>query len=49
MVDLDGDGLADILITRDDAFTWYPSFGLEGFGRRQAGPSSRGMRNRARG
>jgi len=32
LVDLDGDGLADVLITRDDAFTWYPSLGLEGFG-----------------
>jgi RHS repeat-associated protein len=32
MVDLDGDGLADVLITGDDAFTWYPSLGLEGFG-----------------
>ena len=25
LVDLDGDGLADVLITSDDAFTWYPS------------------------
>ncbi len=33
MVDLDGDGLADVLITRDDAFTWYPSLGYEGYGR----------------
>ncbi len=33
MVDLDGDGLADVLITRDDAFTWYACFGYEGFGR----------------
>ena len=32
MVDLDGDGLADVLITGDDAFTWYPSLGYEGFG-----------------
>ena len=31
MVDLDGDGLADVLITGDDAFTWYPSLGLDGF------------------
>ena len=31
-VDLDGDGLADILLTRDDAFTWYPSLGEDGFG-----------------
>jgi len=32
MVDLDGDGLADVLITGDDAFSWYPSLGYEGFG-----------------
>jgi RHS repeat-associated protein len=32
LVDLDGDGLADVLITGDDAFTWYPSFGYQGFG-----------------
>ena len=32
MVDLDGDGLADVLITGDEAFVWYPSLGLEGFG-----------------
>ena len=32
LVDLDGDGLADVLITGDGAFTWYPSLGLDGFG-----------------
>ena len=32
MVDLDGDGLADVLITGDDAFTWYPALRYEGFG-----------------
>jgi RHS repeat-associated protein len=32
LVDLDGDGLADVLVTGDDAFTWYPSLGAEGFG-----------------
>ena len=31
-VDLTGDGHADILITEDDALTWYPSLGEEGFG-----------------
>lgn len=31
-VDLDGDGLSDVLITEDDVFTWYPSRGKEGFG-----------------
>ena len=31
-VDLNGDGHADILITEDDVFTWYPSLAEEGFG-----------------
>lgn len=31
-VDLDGDGHADILITEDEVFTWYPSRAKEGFG-----------------
>ena len=31
-VDLTGDGLADLLITEDDAFTWHPSLGEDGFG-----------------
>ena len=44
LVDLDGDGLADVLITGDDAFTWYPSLGYEGFGpaRRACQPMGRG-------
>jgi RHS repeat-associated protein len=32
-VDITGDGIADVLITEDDAFTWHPSFLNEGFGR----------------
>lgn len=32
MIDLTGDGLADILITEAEAFTWYPSIGKSGFG-----------------
>ena len=32
LVDLDGDGRADVLVTEDDAFTWHPSLGEEGFG-----------------
>jgi RHS repeat-associated protein len=31
-VDLDGDGLADVLITEDDAFVWHPSLAEAGFG-----------------
>lgn len=32
IVDLDGDGHADVLITEDDAFVWHPSLAEEGFG-----------------
>ena len=31
-VDLNGDGHADVLITEDQIFTWYPSLAAEGFG-----------------
>jgi Salmonella virulence plasmid 65kDa B protein/Insecticide toxin TcdB middle/C-terminal region/Insecticide toxin TcdB middle/N-terminal region len=31
-IDLTGDGHADILITEDEALTWYPSLAEEGFG-----------------
>ena len=31
MVDLTGDGHADLLVSEDHAFTWYPSLGKEGF------------------
>ena len=31
-IDLTGDGHADVLITEDQAFTWYPSLGEAGFG-----------------
>ncbi|HEX8720434.1 MAG TPA: SpvB/TcaC N-terminal domain-containing protein [Pyrinomonadaceae bacterium] len=32
LVDLNGDGHADILITADEVITWHPSLGEEGFG-----------------
>lgn len=31
-IDLNGDGHADILITQDDLFVWYPSQSRQGFG-----------------
>jgi RHS repeat-associated protein len=31
-IDLDGDGLADLMITEDNAITWHQSLGLDGFG-----------------
>jgi RHS repeat-associated protein len=34
-VDIDGDGLADILVSEDEVMAWYPSFGYGGFGLRQ--------------
>ncbi|HEY5812998.1 MAG TPA: toxin TcdB middle/N-terminal domain-containing protein, partial [Terrimicrobiaceae bacterium] len=34
-IDLTGDGHADILVTADDVFRWYPSLGEAGFGGQQ--------------
>ena len=31
MIDLNGDGIADVLITEDNVFTWYESQGRKGF------------------
>ncbi|MBI3798459.1 MAG: hypothetical protein HY268_16040 [Deltaproteobacteria bacterium] len=31
-IDLTGDGFADLLISEDEVFTWYPSLGKAGFG-----------------
>ena len=31
-LDLTGDGLADLMVSEDEAFVWYPSLGEEGFG-----------------
>ncbi|MGF7163612.1 RHS repeat-associated protein [Rhodoligotrophos appendicifer] len=38
LVDLTGDGHADILITGDEAISWHASLGEEGFGPRQSTP-----------
>jgi FG-GAP-like repeat len=35
LIDIDGDGLADILVSEDEVMSWYPSFGQGGFGLRQ--------------
>jgi RHS repeat-associated protein len=35
LIDLDGDGLADVLVTEDHAWSWHPSRGLDGFGPRE--------------
>lgn len=32
MLDLDGDGKADLVISEDQVFTWYPSMGRAGYG-----------------
>jgi len=32
LIDLDGDGHADVLVTDDDAFSWHPSLAEDGFG-----------------
>ncbi len=34
-IDIDGDGLADILISEDGVMSWYPSLGHDGFGSKQ--------------
>lgn len=34
-VDVDGDGLADILVSEDEVFSWFRSCGGDGFGPRQ--------------
>jgi hypothetical protein len=34
-VDVDGDGLVDLLVSEDDVFAWYRSYGRLGFGSRQ--------------
>jgi len=39
-VDLTGDGHADVLITEDDVFWWYPSLAEDGFGPAQRVPQN---------
>jgi RHS repeat-associated protein len=34
-VDVDGDGLSDILVSEDEVMSWYPSLAQDGFGQRQ--------------
>jgi RHS repeat-associated protein len=41
LVDLDGDGRADLLITEDEVFRWHPSLGELGFGPGETTPRSR--------
>lgn len=31
LLDLDGDGLADVMVTEDECITWYPSDGVRGW------------------
>jgi RHS repeat-associated protein len=40
-VDLSGDGHADVLITEDEVFRWYPSLGEGGFGPAETAPQFR--------
>ena len=40
LVDVDGDGLADVLVTEDEVFRWYPSLGKGGFGEARCVPKS---------
>ena len=47
-VDLDGDGHADVLITEDDAFAWYPSLAEAGLRPGSPGRRSRPTRRTAR-
>ncbi len=47
-VDLTGDGHADILITEDDALTWYPSLAEDGFGTADPHPHAARRRDRPR-
>ncbi|HTT91400.1 MAG TPA: SpvB/TcaC N-terminal domain-containing protein [Acidimicrobiales bacterium] len=41
LMDLNGDGLADVLLTEDDAFTWFPWLAEDGFGPAQRRATTR--------
>ncbi|MEV0171657.1 SpvB/TcaC N-terminal domain-containing protein [Streptomyces sp. NPDC050803] len=41
LIDLTGDGLADVLLAGDEGFTWHPSLGPEGFGDSLSVPAAR--------
>jgi len=41
VIDLDGDGHADVLITEDDAIVWYPSLAEDGFSDARRVPAPR--------
>lgn len=40
LIDLDGDGHADLLVTEDEVFTWYPSQARDGFGAPRCRPQA---------
>ncbi len=40
MIDLNGDGKPEIIISEDNVFTWYPSKGRDGFSQSQKTPKS---------
>lgn len=40
-LDVDGDGLPDILMSEEDVFSWFPSEGKNGFGPRAIAPKPR--------
>jgi RHS repeat-associated protein len=41
LVDLDGDGRPDLLVSEDQVLRWYPSLGVEGFGPSRSRPKPR--------
>jgi RHS repeat-associated protein len=45
VIDLDGDGFPDLLISEDDVFVWYPSQAKEGFGPPELVPKTNNEEN----